>query len=317
MALSIGVDVGNSATKSQNTVTPSGYKMQTVKPSIADEWLLYNEDYYIPTSDIFPYTMDKTENGHALILTLFAIAKEILYTVKQKHEYGRVDTQELINQYHNINLGVGLPPGHYDSLAKKTKEYYLSVFNDGITFEYNDYKFKVYLNAFGIFPQDFLAVWKNPDSLIAKEFDKYYIIGIGGYTVDILTVNNGRLDSTSCRSLPLGINVMYENITKEVLKAGMAISSDAIEKVLFGKKTILTEEIIELIKKLANLHAETIIDSCKTSGVNFAEAPVVFFGGGCLLLRESLERNKDIVKSEFIENVNANAIYYAKCIKEK
>lgn len=310
MAKSIGVDVGNDSTKSQNTTTPSGYKKQTIKPGIADEWLYYKDMYYIPTTERFAYSMDKTENGHALILTLFAIAKEILYTVNQKYEAKTVSIQELVNQYHNINLGIGLPPGHFDSLSVKTKDYYQEVFKDGVEFVYNDIQFKIYLKNLKIFPQDFMAVWKNPDSQIVKEYDKYYIIGIGGYTVDII-LYNGKVEPDNCRSLEMGTSVMYENIIKEVLKAGVSVSADGVERVLRGKKHILSEEIVNIIKANAQTHTEAIIDACKTAKVTFSEAPVVFFGGGCLLLREYLEKNKDINVCEFIENVNANAYYYA------
>ncbi len=316
MALSIGVDVGNNGTKSQHTVTISGYKLQSMKPSIANEWLFYDGDYYVPTTEPFSYTMDKTENGHALILSLFAIAKEILYTVEHMYEYGKVNTQELVNRYHDINLGIGLPPGHFDSLAKKTKEYYENIFNKGVEFVYKDISFRIRLKELKIYPQDFMAVWKNPASEIAAEYDKYYIIGIGGYTVDIISVNDKQVEADKCRSLGMGISVMYENIVKEVLKAGVSISPDGIERALRGRKHILPENVVEIIKKNASLHADEIIDACKTANVRFAEAPVIFFGGGCLLLREYLEANKDICKCEFIEDIHANAVYYAEYFKE-
>lgn len=318
MAISIGVDVGNHGTKTQHTATPSGYKIQTMKPIMAEEWLFYEGEYYVVTTERFAYTMDKTENGHALILTLFGIAKEIIYMVEQTYEYknGKVDIQELVNRYHTINLGIGLPPGHFDNLARKTKTYYEEVFGDEIKFVYNDINFRIHLNKLKIYPQDFMAVYKNPNSELAKNYDKYYIIGIGGYTVDIIEVNNNKVEPDSCRSLPMGTIVMYENMVKEVLKAGVSVSHDGIERVLRGKQHILSDQVVEIIRKNAELHTAAIIDACKTANVKFAEAPVIFFGGGCLLLEEYLKNNKNIVKSEIIEDIHANAIYYAAFIKE-
>lgn len=318
MAFKIGIDVGNSDTKTQHTTTPSGYKVQKMKPCMASEWIEYDGEYYVPTKERFAYSMDKTENGHALILSLFGIAKEILHAVKQKYEYEKVPTQELINQFHNISIGVGLPPGHFDLLAKKTKEYYWKVFGDGICFVYNDLQYRLKLNAVSVFPQDFMAVWKNPASKFVSDYDMYYIIGIGGYTVDIIFVQEGKVEAGRCSSIPLGTTVLYDNIIREALKEGSALSSEGIERVLRGKNSILNnnEKILHLIKTNAQMHVENIIDSCMTAGVKFSEAPIIYFGGGCLLLREYLENNKNVVQSEFIEDVNANAYYYAQYISE-
>ena len=329
MAFRIGIDVGNYDTKTQNTTTPSGYIMQRVEPGFSEEWLLYNDVYYIPSEERFAFSMDKTENGHALILSLFGIAKEIIHHVTSTYQFknyeenkkyynnnGDGKLQELVSRINKINLGIGLPPGHFDSLQKKTKEYYMDKFKDEVKFTYNGIRFSVKLNEIKVLPQDFMAVWKNPNSMIVKEFDKYYIVGIGGYTVDIVLVKKGRVDPQSCRSLPLGTTVMYDNIRKEALKEGVDISADAIERALQGKKQILKEEVVTMIQDKAKFHTENIIDSCITSGVKFSEAPVVYTGGGCLLLKKYLEENRNVIKYEFIENVNANAYFYSKAFKE-
>lgn len=316
MALKIGIDVGNYDTKTQNSTTPSGYKAQKVQPRISDEWIFYKGQYYVPTEERFPYSMDKTENGHALILSLFGIAKEILHVVNSTYESKTVDKQELINRYHNVSLGIGLPPGHFDNLAKKTLDYYNSIFADEVKFVYSGYDFVINVKRIKIFPQDFMAVFKNPQSKIEKEYDKYYVIGIGGYTVDIVLIKDGKVDASSCRSLPLGTTVMYDEIIKDVLKEGESISRDGIERVLMGKKQILPEKIVSLIKESAQTHADNVIDACVTANVKFSEAPVVYFGGGCLLLKEYLKNNPIVKVYEFIDNVNANAEHYAKFIKD-
>ena len=103
---------------------------------------------------------------------------------------------------------------------------------------------------------------------------------------------------------------------KEALKEGVNISADGIERVLQRKMHILENNIVELICKNAALHTENIIDSCITTGVKFSEAPVVYTGGGCLLLKEYLQKNKHVKMFEIIQDVKANAVYYAKSIRD-
>ncbi len=320
----IGVDVGNSDTKSQHTSTPSGYKSQPMRPRMAAEWILYEGKYYVPTDERFPYSMDKTENGHALILSLFGIAKELLWEIKEEQcsNPNSGTEQELADTIKQLSLGIGLPPGHFDALATKTDKYYRDQFADGVTFTYycspqdkrkaSEVEFHLTMVNVRVFPQDFLAVWKNEECKISNDSDKYIIIGIGGYTVDIIPVKDNRVQSDLCTSLPLGTTVMYQNTIREVLKAGVRATPDGIERVLRGKSHIFDEEIVEIIKQNAAQHVEIIIDSCLNANFSFDETPVVYFGGGCILLKEYLEKNSNIKHFEFYENINGNAVAFAK-----
>ena len=77
--INIGLDVGNFDTKtSERTKTASGFSSYSKKPFAIDECLKVNDIFYVPESDRFPYTKDKTENENLFILSLLGISKEIL-----------------------------------------------------------------------------------------------------------------------------------------------------------------------------------------------------------------------------------------------
>lgn len=82
--LDIGVDVGNFDTKTQNTVIPSGFVSYTDAPYKAKECLFLNSRYYKPSQKRFPYVENKTENENMYVLTLLAIANEIIFGQKKK-----------------------------------------------------------------------------------------------------------------------------------------------------------------------------------------------------------------------------------------
>ena len=121
-AFTVGVDVGNYDTKTQNCAIPSGYSEYSVKPEIAVNILEYDGKFYVPDiSERMPYMADKTIDNRCLILTLLGIANEIIYCAKIKD---KKHIQQQIDQIREIKLGVGLPPGHFSNQKEHLEEYY-------------------------------------------------------------------------------------------------------------------------------------------------------------------------------------------------
>ena len=75
----LGIDHGNGNIKTASSVFPCGFKKQETKPSqiFSQDILEYKGCFYSLTPNRFSYEIDKTKNENCLILTLFAIAKEI------------------------------------------------------------------------------------------------------------------------------------------------------------------------------------------------------------------------------------------------
>lgn len=75
----LGIDQGNGNMKTASCVFPYGFKKQETKPSelFSKDILEYKGMYYSLTPNRFSYEIDKTQNENCLILTFFAIAKEI------------------------------------------------------------------------------------------------------------------------------------------------------------------------------------------------------------------------------------------------
>ena len=191
---------------------------------------------------------------------------------------------------------------------------------NGIQFKYAGYIFSFKLNLINAYAQDLAAAVMNDTLAITNPetgAPKYYIVGIGGYTVDIIPISNGEPVSEECRSLPLGTRQMYETIiTRVQADTGLTLDEIAADAVLRDKRTFIKEEVINLITKQARIHADTIIDKCIQAGCAFDHCPVIFVGGGGLLLRDYLEKNNKICFSEFIEDVHANAASYENFMKQ-
>lgn len=292
----IGVDNGNANTKTVHTVFTSGVTEHDVKPPIGDEIIKYNEKYYTLSGDRSPYTRDKTKDKTCFILTLFGLSKEIM----EEDKYEPVI---------DIDLGVGLPPEHYGLQKDKFANYFKS-FGDTIEYEYNGRPFIININSVNVFPQAYAAVAQKASEL--KTYTRTYIIDIGGYTTDILLLNKGKPDLSCCRSIENGIIKMNNTIKGRINTAyDMQIEEDHIYDVLSGRKTILNDNVKNMIKSEAAKHANTILNELRELGIDLRTNPAIFVGGGALLLQEFIDNSDMTVKVEFVQDISANAVGYS------
>lgn len=316
--LNIGVDVGNYDTKTQHCNIASGYGEYESRPEISMKVLEYGGKYYVPDiQERMPYVADKTVNDRCLILTLFGIAEELIWTAQTVCKETGGDLQDAIRSVEHIRLGVGLPPGHFNAFSAKTLKYYEEKLEGVVSFVYRNLEFSFRVDTLRIFPQDFVAVYKNRECETAKK-KRYYIIGIGGGTTDVIPVLNGQPDVNHCFSLEMGTRIMYKQISANVQRQyGEMLDEGLVEDVLRGNDSVLPEDMQALIKKDAGKHLDAIINGCTQQGVRLSLYPVVFYGGGALLLADYISNNLKLNSAEIIGDINANAKAYAACLGTK
>lgn len=292
----IGVDNGNANTKTAHTSFVSGVNSHDLKPPMSDEILEYENKFYTLSNRRNTYTRDKTKNDDCFILTLFAIAKEIIYQNKYNNE--RID----------IYLSTGLPPEHYSLLRDEFRDYFLKRGNK-IDFIYNDKPFKINILDVLVFPQAFSAIITKASSL--KEYSRTFVIDLGGFTVDTFLLANGKPDMSYCRSLELGVITMCNAIKRRVSVAfDMAIEDEHVFDVLLGRLTVLNDDVKKLIFEEAQKHVENILDTLREQGVDLKANPAIFAGGGAALLKPFFEKSTKTNTTEFILDVSANAVGY-------
>lgn len=309
-----GIDVGNYDTKSSNTTTPSGYQVSDVLPPETEEYILYNGKYYVPCQERFPYRMNKTLDERALILTLFGISKEMIFSAKAEGKEDIKLIEEYIGQHSDIVLGVGLPPAHFSTLKDTTEKYYKEHMGNWIKYKFGKYNFNIRLVNISILPQDYAAVMANTSSfeLIQKYQDGIvYAIDMGGMTIDYVPIVKGTPEMTSADSIELGANKMYDSIIRDVnINTGHMISPTNIEQVLLDKETVVPAAGKEIIINSANKWVDKIIDKLREKGMDLWANPAVFLGGYALLMKNALNSNELVKNSIFIDSANANAKAY-------
>ena len=311
----LGIDVGNSDTKSQNTIFPSGYEgPYSFQPSFSSDCLKFEGKYYTPSDERLFYLQDKTVDERCIILTLISIAKELILQFSASPDAERTSIQKSISEIRHIALGAGLPVAHYKKkYIENLLAYYQRYMGSGITFSYNDYCFSFIMDACRIFPQGGAAAACSSNK-IAAVYNTYYVIDIGGYTVDVAQFKND-IPSRDRLSLEMGIITLYDSIIEKVFtECDIQIDYDSAEAVLHGQNTILPEKAIGIIKELAYKHAGNILNYLRQQKIHFDSHPCLFVGGGSVMLKDSIMNNPLIRRDavQFITDTRANAKGYAR-----
>ena len=99
----------------------------------------------------------------------------------------------------------------------------------------------------------------------------------------------------------------------------ITLDNTLIEDVLLEKKSILPDNTKDFIKQRAQKHADKIIDITRQLGVEYKAFPVVFCGGGSLLLKDNLINNPliNVDSTLFLADPCANAKGYAALLKKQ
>lgn len=292
----IGIDHGNKQIKTAHKIFTSGLLESTIPFPLSSDSLYYNGKYYALTDDRIPYMRDKTVNEKFFILTLFAVAYELMYS--NKYVPGMVT---------DIQLGIGLPPGHFGTLYKKFEKYFTK--REPITFEFNKKNFKISITYASAYPQGYAAI--VPIHSKIKQYPRSVIIDIGGYSLDYLQLLNGKTDMSVCDSLDMGVITLYNDIKSKINSSeDLLIHESDIDAVLQNKPTVFEERVKKLIEFQSKEFVEKIINSLRERKIDLRTSHAVFVGGGSLLLSKYIVCSEKIASPDIIDNLNANAIGY-------
>ena len=314
----IGIDNGNGNIKTRNVTFPCAFKVQDIKPSVifTKDILEYNGKFYSLTQNRFSYQTDKTTNDNAFILSLFAIAKEII----ARHSLGKADYdfKKDFSGYigKDVVLAVGLPPAHIEKQSNTFKDYFLKRAEHGISFKYNDKPFNFYIRDVKVYPQDYAGAIIFRSELIS-EYSTCYCIDIGDGTIDMVGLVDGVPDKDSIVSREFGMSKLRSIIIDDAISNyGVTLSDKNVEDFLMGKKIALAEDlkgpILECIDNASKAFTTEIINQLHSKVPDFRTYPTIFSGGGAIALKKYLLNSKAFGVTDFIEQINSNAVGYEK-----
>lgn len=299
----IGVDHGNKQIKTVHKTFTSGLICSDVPFPLSSDCICYKGKYYALTDERIPYMRDKTANDKFFMLTLFAIAFELLHS-------GKI----IPGITADIDLAIGLPPGHFGAQYKRFENYFPK--NQLIEFEYNKKYFRIMIISATVYPQCYAAVFPKLAKVV--EYPRAMVIDIGGYSLDYLQMKQGKPDMSVCESLDMGVIMLYNTIKSKIYSSDdMLIDESDIDAVLQNKPSVFTERIKNIIEEQAKDFTEKIVYTLRERHIDLKTTPAFFVGGGSMLLSKYLCASDKIASPDITTQINANAAGYEILLKKQ
>ena len=289
----IGVDHGYAAMKTVHFSFPTGLVEYEHEPYTQKDVLECGGRYYVVGSGRQPLQRDKTQTEDYYLLTLAAIAKEL------EHR-GAEHTA-------SIHLAAGLP---LTSFGRDKKSFRSYLYRDGsaIPFRYEGQDYTITIQEVSLFPQGYAAVLTQTELL---DEPSVIVADIGGWTVDLMRLDNRIPNAATCRSLELGMIRCLDEISEQIRRSlGLSMTAAQIESVLRGDASHVNEDAKKIIYQEAERYTKRLLSAIAESGLDVRAMPAVFLGGGATLLKHHASAADGLCRPIILDDVCLNAKGY-------
>ena len=314
----IGVDTGNKSIKTANFCFTSGIVKHDANTFESGETLTFQNNKYGLSEKRIKYTQDKTTSDNFYLLTVIAMAKELILGYKTNLDANSLNYNDNNVIRDNVYLCVGLPITHM-RFNNEFKRYFLR--NKNLKFKFNNFNFDLILNDVFVFPQSFSASSINKNQLEIAKSTQSYMIDIGGYITDILRMVNGNPDLSFYQSYDIGMIKLLNKIKNTIANTyGIKFDDINLETFFEAKRnnstmpSIFDNNIISLIDDICYDYCENLFKILTEDDVELIVNRPIFIGGGSISLTPYLKafENKYFKNAFFTSNIHENAVGYEK-----
>jgi len=267
--IKLGIDNGNYNTKSsEHLLYASGFTMSDREFITDDMQLFYNGVYYAIGGKRMSFQQDKTQEPDSFILSLPTIA----------HAMKQAETTEA-----EIILGVGLPIDIFGAQKQAFRNYFL---RGDVTFEFEGVLYHSHIAECKVFAQGYAALCRYYNAL--KEYTTITLVDIGGYTVDVLSLRDFKVDRGSCGSLRMGTITLFNAIRSELQRENIILTDALIGDAIAGcVQHADREKILTIAERHVQHYHRELLNALRERGIDL-KLPTVFSGGGAELLGSRL-----------------------------
>jgi plasmid segregation protein ParM len=293
----IGVDHGYAAMKTAHFSFPTGLVEYEHEPYTSKNVLEYGGKYYVVGSGRQPLQKDKTLTEDYYLLTLAAIAKELTFRNADR----TVD----------VHLAAGLPLTSFGRDKKRFRDYLLRE-GKPVLFSFEGVEYQVTITEVSLFPQGYAAVLTQTGLL---DEPSVIVADIGGWTVDLMRLDNRIPNAATCRSLELGMIRCLDEISEQLRRSlGLSMTTAQIECALRGEAISVDERAKEIIQREADAYVYRLLSAIAESGLDTRAMPTIFLGGGAALMKRHVPPTNALFRPIILDDVSLNAKGYERLV---
>ena len=286
----IGVDHGYAAMKTAHFSFHTGLVAHEHEPYTLNNVLEYGGKYYVVGSGRQPLQKDKTQTEDYYLLTLAAVAKELAY----RNAGTAAD----------IHLAAGLPLTSFGRDKKAFRDY-LCRGGKPVSFRYEGQDYVITISKVSLYPQGYAAALTQGSLL---DEPSVIVADIGGWTVDLMRLDNRIPNAATCRSLELGMIRCIDEVKEQVRRdVGLSVTDAQVERVLAGKPCSMDEDARGIIQKQGRLYTERLLSAAMEAGFDLKAIPVVMLGGGAAVVKRNVAPQDGLCRAFALLDDRVNA----------
>ena len=234
MSIIIGIDHGYYAIKTAHCSFPAGLTSYGEHEPYTRQGLLeFGGCFFVCGSGRQPIQRDKTVNDNYYLLTLAAIAKEIL--------------QRGLPPECSVRIAAGLPLTSFGRDKPKFKEYLLRS-NQPVNFKFEGVEYSITIEEVAVFPQGYAALMTEVGLL--QDEPSMLLMDLGGWTVDLMRIDNAIPATDTAHSLELGMIRCVDDIREQVRReTGLSLTDAQIENMLAGQPCTVSDTVRDIVNK--------------------------------------------------------------------
>lgn len=284
----IGIDHGFGNIKTRNTTFRTGITVSEKKNDIAQDVVKFKDKYLIIGETHKGFDSDKVINDDYYYLTIAAIAKEL--------RIRKITSARLV-------LGVGLPIKWAEEQRETFRDYLSREKN--LEFEYKGISYSVIIESVFVFTQGYVAVMER----IGKIDGIYYVADIGNGTINVMYLNDHKINSSKCFTDQLGVRKCIESIQNEIAnKTQKDIPYDICEDYLIKGSTVLSDQLRFIMDETAERYVDSVLGKLREHGYDPDYMKLLCMGGGSGIVRRYSHLSEESV--EYIDDIRATAKGY-------
>ena len=159
------------------------------------------------------------------------------------------------------------------------------------------------------YPQSYAAALTMFQTL--STIPKALVLDIGGMTADYLQIKYGEGDLSVCDSLENGVIRLYNRIESKVrAEQDILLTEREIDAILLGTEVQVPFGVATVVDRLAQEFIADLLSALRERQLELKSGPVIFVGGGSILLRKQIQKSGKVSNPLFVEDIRANARGY-------
>lgn len=294
----IGIDHGYYAIKTPHICFPTGLSVYDYEPYTMQNVLQYAGHFYVCGTCRQTLIKDKTANDNYYLLTMAALAQEIRYLQANHKE--------------KITLAAGLPLASFGREKIAFRSYLLRK-EQPLRFRYENEAYELTIEDVKLFPQGYSALALYPEYV--RDEPSVLLVDIGGWTVDLMRLDNTVPNASTCRSLELGVIRCIDETAEQVRRGtGLSVTDMQIERVLTGNVCSMDEKAKEIIQKNGRSYVQRILSAITEAGFDLRAIPAIFMGGGAAIVKRHVKPQDGIFRAIYLLDVHANAAGFERIV---